>query len=117
MKKIIFFLSLIFLVSNIFGQVSQESRKDPLTNVTESSLKDFQHYSKKQRNQKTTACILLGGVIALTAAWVGVQIANVSQDLLLPLLTGEQSKANFTGSYLPVACLASMATSISFFIA
>lgn len=75
-------------------------------------LKENQYYSKKHKNQKRTAWILLTGGTALTIGGVVGQAASFTVFVFT-----QPEEINETGSYVALAGLASMVTSIPFFIA
>jgi hypothetical protein len=81
---------------------------------------NYQHYVKKHKNQKTTAWILLGSGTAVAVGGLITQTANsVVAVVSLPLLLiGEEiQEPTQTGTYIALAGLTTMATSIPFFIA
>ncbi len=84
---------------------------------TDLQLKNNQNYSKKHKNQKKTAWILLGSGTVLTVGGVIAQAATVTVDLVTIMTGSEPEEFNQTGSYVALAGIASMATSIPFFIA
>jgi hypothetical protein len=75
-------------------------------------LKENQYYSKKHKKQKRTAWILLTGGTALTIGGIVGEVASFTGFTFT-----QPEKSNETGSYVALAGLASMATSIPFFIA
>lgn len=83
---------------------------------TDLQVKNYRYYSKKHKNQKKTAWILLGSGSVLTFGGVIAQAATATVDLVT-IMTGSEPEFNQTGSYVALAGIASMATSIPFFIA
>jgi len=80
-------------------------------------LKDNQYYSKKHKKQKSTAWILMTGGSVLTIGGMVGQAATATKDFLSILIVQEApEKINLTGTYVAYAGLATMASSIPFFI-
>jgi hypothetical protein len=82
---------------------------------------NYKHYLKKHKNQKTTAWILLGSGATLT---VGGMITQATANTFVGLasipaaIIGETlEEPKQTGNHVALAGLATMATSIPFFIA
>ncbi|MGL6268359.1 MAG: hypothetical protein ACRC2O_10535 [Chitinophagaceae bacterium] len=73
---------------------------------------------KKHKNQKKAAWILISGGTVLTVGGIVGQAATATKDFITILLIQEApEKINLTGTYVAYVGLASMATSIPFFIA
>lgn len=106
-KTLAFFcvLTYSFLIPTIQAQHFENSPTQP-------SGKNFQYYSKKNKNQKTTAWIMLSGGFVLTVGGLAV----ISKELLIDPWTGEEVNP-IGGEIMGYAGLASMAGSIPFFIA
>jgi hypothetical protein len=107
---IIWMLSLFFLTTVLQAQHLENSS----TNLPDDNYK---LYSKKYKKQKTTAWILLGGGTVLTVGGVIAQAATATMDLVTIMVGSEPEEFNQTGTYVAYAGLATMATSIPFFIA
>jgi len=110
-KTLTFFcvLTYSFLMPTIQAQHLENSTTKP-------GNKDFRYYSKKQKNQKTTAWILLTGGAVLSVSGMVAQAATATVDLVT-IIIGEPVEVSQTGTYVAYAGLATMATSIPFFIA
>jgi hypothetical protein len=106
---IFFVLSSSFFTPDIQAQHIEEG-------YTDLQLKNNRYYSKKHKNQKKTAWILMGSGTALTVGGVIAQAATATVDLVT-MMTGSEPEFNQTGSYVALAGIATMATSIPFFIA
>jgi hypothetical protein len=101
----IYALSYSFIITTVQAQQMENSTTRP-------ENKDFRYYSKKQKNQKTTAWIMLAGGSVLAAG--GVVLAT--KELIIDPLNGEE--VNPVGANIMFyGGLASMATSIPLFIA
>jgi hypothetical protein len=98
------------IVPNVQAQQFENSTTKP-------GNKNFQYYSKKHKNQKTTAWILVTGGSVLTIGGMVGQAATATKDFVTMILVQEPpEKINLTGTYIAYAGLATMATSIPFFI-
>jgi hypothetical protein len=106
-KTLAFFcvLSNSFFMPSIQAQHVENSPAKP-------SSKNFLYYSKKNKNQKTTAWIMLGGGAVLTVSG----LALISKELLIDPWSGDEVNP-IGGEIMGYAGLASMAGSIPFFIA
>jgi len=106
-KTLAFFyvLSYSFFMPNIQAQNLENSPTKPAN-------KNFQYYSKKNKNQKTTAWIMLGGGFVLTVGGAAI----ISKEILIDPWTGDTVNP-IGGVIMFYGGLASMATSIPFFIA
>jgi hypothetical protein len=111
-KTLTFFcvLTYSFLMPTIQAQHLENSTTKP-------GNKDFRYYSKKQKNQKTTAWILLTGGAVLSVSGMVAQAATATMDLVTIMAGAEPEEFSQTGTYVAYAGLATMATSIPFFIA
>jgi hypothetical protein len=111
-KTLTFFcvLTYSFLMPTIQAQHLENSTTKP-------GNKDFRYYSKKQKNQKTTAWILLTGGAVLSVSGMVAQAATATMDLVTIMAGAEPEEFSQTGTYVAFAGLATMATSIPFFIA
>lgn len=102
--------SLSFFGSSIQAQHIENTYSDL-------QLKENQYYSKKHKNQKRTAWILMTSGSVLTIGGMVGQAATATKDFLSILIVQEApEKINLTGTYVAYAGLATMATSIPFFI-
>ena len=106
-KTLAFFyvLSYSFFMPNIQAQNLENSPIKPAN-------KNFQYYSKKNKNQKTTAWIMLGGGFVLTVGGAAI----ISKEMLIDPWTGDTVNP-IGGVIMFYGGLASMTTSIPFFIA
>jgi hypothetical protein len=111
MKKLIFVLTLTGIISNLNAQVNPGEIQKPMTDI-----KQGQHYKQKSKNQKTTAWILLTGGAAVSLGGMIIQAGTETLGILV-YMTGTKPEYNQTGNYVAYAGLATMATSIPFFIA
>jgi len=112
-KTLTFFcvVSCSSIIPNVQAQQLENSSSKP-------GNKNFQYYSKKHKNQKTTAWILMTGGSVLTIGGMVGQAATATKDLFTTILVQEPpEKIDLTGTYIAYAGLAAMATSIPFFIA
>ena len=111
LKNVVIFsmLSSCFFTPGIQAQHIEEG-------YTDLQVQNNRYYSKKHKNQKKTAWILMGSGTALTVGGVIAQTATATVDLVT-MMTGSEPEFNQTGSYVALAGIASMATSIPFFIA
>jgi hypothetical protein len=108
---IISFFLLSFFTPSIQAQHIEKTYSDL-------QLKENQYYSKKHKNQKRTAWILMTSGSVLTIGGMVGQAATATMDLFTILIVQEEpEKINLTGTYVAYAGLATMATSIPFFIA
>jgi hypothetical protein len=108
---IFFVIASSFFTPNIQAQHTEIKYSDL-------QLKENQYYSKKHKNQKRTAWILMTSGSVLTLGGMVGQAATATMDLFTILIVQEApEKINLTGTYVAYAGLATMATSIPFFIA
>jgi hypothetical protein len=109
-KTLSFFcvLSYSFSMSSIQSQHLENSPTEPAN-------KNFQYYSKKNKNQKTTAWILLAGGATVSLTGLITQAATATIDLVT-IMAGSEPEFSQTGTYITYAGLVTMATSIPFFI-
>lgn len=103
-------LSYSFFIPNIQAQHLENSSTKP-------GNKDFRYYSKKQKNQKTAAWILISGGAVVSVSGMIAQAATSTMDLVMIMAGSEPEEFDQTGTYIAYAGLATMATSIPFFIA
>lgn len=107
---IIWMLSVCFLTNALQAQHLENSSSNLSGN-------NYKLYAKKYKKQKTTAWILLGGGTVLTVGGAIAQAATATMDLVTIMVGAEPEEFNQTGTYVAYAGLATMATSIPFFIA
>jgi len=103
-------VSFCFIIPNVQAQHLENSSAMP-------GKKNFQHYSKKQKKQKTTAWILLAGGATVSLSGLITQAATTTIDLVTIMAGSDPEEFSQTGTYITYAGLATMATSIPFFIA
>jgi hypothetical protein len=102
---IISFFFISFFSLNIQAQHTENKYSDI-------QLKEYKYFSKKHKNQKTTAWIMLSGGFVLTVGGAAI----ITKEILIDPWTGEEVNP-LGGVILYYGGLASMATSIPFFIA
>jgi len=98
------------IIPNVQAQHLENSSSKP-------GNKNFQYYSKKHKNQKTTAWILLAGGATVSLTGLITQAATTTIDLVTIIVGSEPEEFSQTGTYIAYAGMATMATSVPFFIA
>ena len=105
-KIFLFFLLLFFQIA--YGQVIEKTN-----NKTSQEL--FDYHSLKQKNNKTTAWILLSSGVAMTAGGFAI-MKNNGKEIITDIYTGKSSNDGTASTLLIIGGGATTLASIPFFI-